>query len=78
MKKIYTDQNLTHCDMVRGCLESSSIPSVLRNEYQSRTTGGGFGSPLGFVWPEVWVVNDEDLENAVVCMREADFSFLKQ
>ncbi len=76
MKQIYTDRNLTHCDLVRGMLEASGIPAVLRNEHTCHTAGAGLGSALGFAWPEVWILHDEDTQDAEACLRQSGFSFL--
>jgi hypothetical protein len=76
MKQIYTARNLTHCDLVRGMLEASGIPAVLRNEHTCHTAGAGLGSALGFAWPEVWVLHDGDAQDAEACLRQSGFSFL--
>jgi hypothetical protein len=75
MKKIYTSSNLTHCDLVRGVLEESGFPVMLKNEFVSNTAGASIAGSLGFAWPEVWV-HDEDAESAVECLRDAELSFL--
>lgn len=77
MKKIYTSRNLTHCDMVLGLLEQSGIVAMLKNELACNTAGASIAGVLGFVWPEVWV-NDEDEQSAFDCINDSGLSFLNR
>ena len=75
MKRIYTDRNLTHCDMVRGLLEESGIPAILKNEHVCHTAGASIVGALGFAWPEVWV-NVDDVQRAEECLADSGLSFV--
>ncbi len=46
---------------LKGVLESNNIACLLRNEYLS---GGAGELPINETWPELWVLNDEDLPRA--------------
>jgi len=63
--------------MVRAVLEGSGIPSVLKNENICHTAGAGFGVALGFAWPEVWLLNNEDMQSTAECLKQSGLSFLK-
>lgn len=80
MKKIFSSPNLSHCDMVRVCLEQNDIPCTIKNEHTSRMAGGGAGvitgAALGYAWPEVWVLNDEYMQSAHDCLQQSGLSFL--
>jgi len=75
MKKLFVSPNITECDIVRSFLEGVGIPTMLKNEYTTRTAGVGPFGGLPFAWPEVWV-NDADYELAVSTLKESDMSFL--
>jgi len=77
MKRIYSSRNLSHCDMVKSVLAQSGINSMLKNEFACSTAGAGITGALGFVWPEVWVT-DEDEQTAVECLKDSGLSFLEQ
>jgi hypothetical protein len=76
MKKIFTSENLVHCDLVRSTLALSNISALIKNEHSAHSAGAGMGFGLIFAWPEVWVFHDEDLPKAVECLQQSDLSFL--
>jgi len=80
MKKIYTSPNLSHCDMVRLCLEQSGVACMIKNENTSRMAGGGVGliagAALGYAWPEVWVLDDRQVQEAEGALIDSKLSFL--
>ena len=76
MKKIFTDNNLTHCDMVKAILNEEGIDVFLKNENICNTAGGSIVGALGFAWPEIWVLNDDSYDRAIKCLQESDLSFI--
>ena len=69
MKRIFTSPHLWECDQLRMHLSSANIAAEMRNEFgQSIGLGGMIGGAAGFVWPEVWV-RDEDYEKAADVLR---------
>ena len=75
MKKIFTSQNLTRCDLVRGLLEANGIEAVLKNEHACNTAAASIVGGLAFAWPEVWV-NDEDEQESVGILKDSGLGFL--
>lgn len=63
--------------MVREVLESSGISAMITNEHASSTSGAGFLGALSYAWPEVWVLKDEEVENAIECLKLSGLSFLE-
>ena len=51
-------------------LESSGIRCTIRNEYTAMTVGFGFNGPLGFATPELWVIDDDRIEDAQQILSE--------
>lgn len=62
MRLIYTNENRLLVANVRNLLEASGIGVSMKNEFAA----GGAGELSPFeVWPEVWVTEDSDYEQAV-------------
>jgi len=76
MKKVYTNQNLTYCDLVKGILEMSRIPAILRNEHFCSSVAGGIGFGSILIWPEVWILDEEDMPKAEECLKQSGLTFL--
>jgi hypothetical protein len=67
MKKVFTNPSVVPCDLLKGLLEASGIPAMIKNERGSASAGVGYPIPhsasAAFAWPEVWVPDDR-LEEA--------------
>ena len=61
MKEIYRDQNLMKCTLLKSILEENKIECIIKNETVSWLVGA---VPFTEIWPEVWIINDDDLERA--------------
>ncbi len=79
MKKVFTDPSVVPCDILKGLLDGSGIPCVIKNERGS--AGAGVGNPVpfmvsaSFAWPEVWVPDDRyDEACAIVAGMKSDGS----
>jgi hypothetical protein len=62
MKHVFTSSDLGEAVMVKSVLEAEGIQVMLKNEVLS----GGLSFSLGYTntWPEVWVLQDDQLEKA--------------
>ena len=69
MKKIYTDTDIVKMGYYKSVLENNDIPSHIQNELLSGCMGA---VPMGEVWPELWVINDEDFDKAVDLLKEIE------
>lgn len=68
MKKVYSADNLPMSGYIKGLLESCEIECVLRNQ----NLAGAMGElPPIECWPEVWVLNDEDYDEAMRIVKSA-------
>ncbi len=57
MKKIFGCEDTIQCGFLKGVLENTGIPCLVRNEHLQ----GGTGEiPFVETWPELWVLEDED------------------
>jgi hypothetical protein len=61
LKRVFTAPTITEAHLIMGVLESEGIETILKNEHLSGLAGG---VPFMEVWPEVWIVNDEETEHA--------------
>lgn len=61
MKLVYSNENYLLVNNVRNLIEAQGIETFIKNEFAQSAVGeiSAFDS-----WPEVWVVNDSDLERA--------------
>ena len=66
MKLIYTHENKILVENARNYLTEHGIKSVLRNEFAA----GGLGdiAPIQ-AWPELWVLQDEDIPKALELIK---------
>lgn len=68
MKKLYSAMNPTEAHLLRGVLESEGIEAIVRGEFLWTARGE---VPLTTdTAPSVWVVNDEDYEQAMEIVVE--------
>ena len=62
MKKVFTNPSVVPCDLLKGLLEASGIPAMIKNERGSASAGEAWPIPqsisAAFAWPEVWVPDD--------------------
>jgi len=61
MKKLYVSQNLVDVETRKEILEQLHIPCTVKNQ-RSAMLGGEV--PFVEVFPELWVLNDQDLDTA--------------
>jgi hypothetical protein len=68
MKKIYSADSLPMAGYVQSILESLDIECVLKNQNLS----GAMGElPPIECWPEVWIINDDDFNQAIQIVNSA-------
>ena len=77
MKKVFTNPSVVPCDLLKGLLEASGIPAMIKNERGSASVGEAWPIPqsisAAFAWPEVWVPDDRLEEAAaLVAAMNAD------
>ncbi len=61
MKKVFVSQNLFEVEMRKERLEQAGIPCTIKNQ---RSSGLAGEIPFTEVFPEVWVLQDEDYDRA--------------
>jgi len=57
MKKLYTDTDVSTMEYYLSILEDNDIKAYIRHEHTGML-------PASDSWPELWVLNDSDLDNA--------------
>ena len=68
MEKVYSSENLIMAGHIKGLLESSGITCIIKNQ----NLASGIGElPLVECWPEVWVINNEDYNEAMQIVNAA-------
>ncbi|MCP4433407.1 MAG: DUF2007 domain-containing protein [Gammaproteobacteria bacterium] len=66
MKKLYTHENRIIIFNLRNVLEDKGIDTIIMNEFAS----GGAGDLATFdTWPELWVDNDRQFEQADAILK---------
>ena len=68
MKRVYTNPSAAQCNLLRSLLESNGIPCVVKNETLSGLTPR---VPWTEVWPELWVADDSQFDEARRIVEEA-------
>jgi hypothetical protein len=61
MKQVFVSQHLFEVEMCKERLEQAGISSLIKNQ---RTTGLAGEIPFTEVFPELWVVQDEEYDRA--------------
>jgi hypothetical protein len=73
---VHTEPTLGRCDLLKHILEAHGIECFIKNEQGSLTAGAGWGVPgnpsLPFSWPEIWIYDDDKLEEAKALLRDSD------
>ena len=67
MKKLYVSQSLIDVESRKELLDQAEIPSTIKNQ-RSAMLGGEV--PFAEVFPELWVLNDNDVGQAKKLLRE--------
>jgi len=68
MKRVYTNPSAAQCNLLRSLLESNGIPCLVKNE----TLSSFFpAAPVPEMWPELWVADDSQLDDARRIVEEA-------
>ena len=67
MKKLYVSQSLIDVESRKELLDQAEIPCMVKNQ-RSAMLGGEV--PFFEVFPELWVLNDEDFENAQTLLTD--------
>ena len=69
MKLVYTHENRLMVLNVKNILIDHGIEVVVNKEYASSAAGGL--APID-TWPEVWIVNDDDLGSSMKIIESLD------
>ena len=67
MVRVYRAPNLTMLEIVRTALANEGIRTMIRNEYTSIAAGA---VPMADAMPELWLINDRDLERAQAIIEQ--------
>ncbi len=67
MKKLYVSQSLIDVESRKELLDQATIPCTIKNQ-RSAMLGGEV--PFAEVFPELWVLQDEDLERAQQLLQD--------
>lgn len=70
MKKLTTEPNQMRCDYLKATLESRGIQCCIRNELSAGSAAAGITGPLNFALPEIWVLDDAQLDDAQDILQE--------
>lgn len=67
MRKVFVSQSLVEVESKKDLLDKSGIPNTIRNQQASTLAGA---VPFAEVFPELWVLQDEDYDRAVMVMED--------
>ena len=67
MKKLYVSQSLVDVESRKELLDQARIPATIKNQ-RSAMLGGEV--PFVEVFPELWVLKDEDFERAKTLLED--------
>ncbi|MBH0187722.1 MAG: DUF2007 domain-containing protein [Nitrospira sp.] len=67
MKKLFVSQSLVEVESLKEILENDGIACMVKNQRASSLAGE---VPFAEVFPELWVINDEDVPQARNLMEE--------
>jgi len=71
MKMVFSHENSFVVNNIKNLLESQGINSFIKNEFAQ----GAVGEISAFdAWPEVWIHNDSDVENAIAMITSLQSS----
>ena len=67
MKQVYVSPNLIEVESRKELLDHAQIPTTIKNQ---RSTMLGGEVPFVEVFPELWVLRDEDFEQAKLLLED--------
>ena len=67
MKQVFVSQHLFEVEMCKERLEQAGISSLIKNQ---RTTGLAGEIPFTEIFPELWVIQNEDYDRARKILEE--------
>ncbi|MDR4482153.1 MAG: DUF2007 domain-containing protein [Nitrospirales bacterium] len=67
MKKLYVSQSLIDVESRKELLDQARIPAMIKNQ-RSAMLGGEV--PFVEVFPELWVLKDEDFDRARILLKD--------
>ncbi len=67
MKKLYVSQSLIDVESRKELMDQAEIPCMIKNQ-RSAMLGGEV--PFAEVFPELWVLQDEDLKQAETLLKD--------
>ncbi len=73
MRKVYSSQLVPMVGHLRNVLESHGIRCIVRNDYLAGAAGE---LPPSECWPELWVMDDAQFEEAVAIVSAASLENL--
>ena len=66
MQRVYSADNLITAGYIRSLLEACNIDCIIQNQ----NLAGAMGEiPPIECWPEVWIMHDDDLEDALAIIK---------
>jgi hypothetical protein len=72
MIRLASYRTLGECDLAKMRLESCGIKCLIRNEFGSTTAGAGITGSLSYALPELWVADDEQVEEAKALLSDQE------
>lgn len=68
MKLVYTHENITMVTHFQNVVEQAGIATVIKNQFSA---GGAGDLAMGDVWPELWVLDDDQYNIASELVSQA-------
>jgi hypothetical protein len=68
MKRVYTSPSAAQCNLLRSLLEANGVPCLVKKESLS---GLARMVSLTEAWPELWVADDSQFDEARRIVQEA-------
>ena len=66
MKQVYTNESHFLVNNAKNLIEAEGIDTFIKNEFSQ----GAMGElPFHDTWPQLWVYNDKDLDNALAIIE---------
>ncbi len=71
MKLVYSNENHFLVNNAKNLIDAQEIETFIKNEFAQ----GAVGEISAFdAWPELWVTNDKDFEQAVAILKSSESS----
>lgn len=74
MKRVFTCSNSFELQAFKAELERIGVPYFVKNQYISSAVGE---LPFTEAWPELWVLNESDADQALVSCKKIESEMLK-